>query len=33
MGDAGIVDAARTPRGEGKKDTGALSGIHPIERV
>ncbi|MEM9070594.1 MAG: acetyl-CoA C-acetyltransferase [Myxococcota bacterium] len=26
-----IVDAARTPRGRGKKDKGALSGIHPQE--
>jgi acetyl-CoA C-acetyltransferase len=29
MGEAWIIDAARTPRGKGKKDTGALSGIHP----
>ncbi|MCU0667830.1 MAG: acetyl-CoA C-acetyltransferase [Myxococcota bacterium] len=29
MGDAWILDAVRTPRGKGKKDTGALSGIHP----
>jgi acetyl-CoA C-acetyltransferase len=29
MGEAWIVDAVRTPRGKGKKDTGALSGIHP----
>ncbi len=29
MGDAWIVDAVRTPRGKGKKETGALSGIHP----
>ncbi|MCB9620149.1 MAG: acetyl-CoA C-acetyltransferase [Sandaracinus sp.] len=26
-----IVDAARTPRGRGKKDKGALSGVHPQE--
>ncbi|HJL04834.1 MAG TPA: acetyl-CoA C-acetyltransferase [Polyangiaceae bacterium LLY-WYZ-15_(1-7)] len=26
-----IIDAARTPRGRGKKDKGALSGIHPQE--
>ncbi len=31
MGDAWIIDAVRTPRGKGKKDTGALSGIHPQE--
>jgi acetyl-CoA C-acetyltransferase len=31
MTDAWIVDAARTPRGRGKKDKGALSGIHPQE--
>jgi acetyl-CoA C-acetyltransferase len=29
MGDAWIIDAVRTPRGKGKKDTGALSGVHP----
>ena len=29
MGEAWILDAVRTPRGKGKKDTGALSGIHP----
>jgi acetyl-CoA C-acetyltransferase len=29
MGDAWILDAVRTPRGRGKKDVGALSGIHP----
>jgi acetyl-CoA C-acetyltransferase len=29
MGEAFIIDAVRTPRGKGKKDTGALSGIHP----
>lgn len=29
MGDAWIIDAVRTPRGKGKKDTGSLSGIHP----
>ena len=31
MGEAWIIDAVRTPRGKGKKDTGALSGIHPQE--
>jgi acetyl-CoA C-acetyltransferase len=31
MGEAWILDAVRTPRGKGKKDTGALSGIHPQE--
>jgi acetyl-CoA C-acetyltransferase len=31
MGDAWIIDAVRTPRGKGKKETGALSGIHPQE--
>ncbi len=31
MGEAWIVDAVRTPRGRGKKETGALSGIHPQE--
>ncbi|HVP30087.1 MAG TPA: acetyl-CoA C-acetyltransferase [Myxococcota bacterium] len=31
MGDAWIIDAVRTPRGRGKKETGALSGIHPQE--
>jgi acetyl-CoA C-acetyltransferase len=31
MGEAWIIDAVRTPRGTGKKDTGALSGIHPQE--
>jgi acetyl-CoA C-acetyltransferase len=29
MGDAFLIDAVRTPRGKGKKDTGALSGVHP----
>ncbi len=29
MGDAWIIDAVRTPRGRGKKDVGALSGVHP----
>ncbi len=29
MTEAWIIDAVRTPRGKGKKDTGALSGIHP----
>ena len=28
-----ILDAARTPRGRGKKDKGALSGIHPQELI
>lgn len=31
MTEALILDAARTPRGRGKKDKGALSGIHPQE--
>jgi acetyl-CoA C-acetyltransferase len=31
MGEAWIVDAVRTPRGRGKKDTGALAGVHPQE--
>ena len=31
MREAWIVDAVRTPRGRGKKDKGALSGIHPQE--
>ena len=31
MGEAWIVDAVRTPRGRGKADTGALSGVHPQE--
>jgi len=31
MGDAWIIDTVRTPRGKGKKETGALSGIHPQE--
>lgn len=31
MADAYIIDAVRTPRGRGKKDKGALSGIHPQE--
>ncbi len=31
MGTAYIIDASRTPRGRGKKDKGALSGIHPQE--
>jgi acetyl-CoA C-acetyltransferase len=31
MGNAWIIDAVRTPRGRGKKDVGALSGIHPGE--
>ena len=29
MAEAFIVDAVRTPRGKGKKETGALSGVHP----
>jgi acetyl-CoA C-acetyltransferase len=29
MGEAWIIDAVRTPRGKGKKDTGALAGVHP----
>ncbi len=31
MTEAWIIDAVRTPRGRGKKDKGALSGIHPQE--
>src|SRR4051812_34675472 len=31
MATAYIIDAVRTPRGRGKKDKGALSGIHPQE--
>ncbi|MEM9554599.1 MAG: acetyl-CoA C-acetyltransferase [Acidobacteriota bacterium] len=31
MAEAWIIDAVRTPRGRGKKDKGALSGIHPQE--
>jgi acetyl-CoA C-acetyltransferase len=31
MPEAWIIEAVRTPRGKGKKDTGALSGIHPQE--
>jgi acetyl-CoA C-acetyltransferase len=31
MPEAWIIDAVRTPRGRGKKETGALSGIHPQE--
>jgi acetyl-CoA C-acetyltransferase len=31
MPEAWILDAVRTPRGRGKKDKGALSGIHPQE--
>jgi acetyl-CoA C-acetyltransferase len=31
MGEAWIIDAVRTPRGKGKKETGALSGTHPQE--
>lgn len=33
MTTAWILDAARTPRGRGKKDKGALSGIHPQELI
>lgn len=33
MTEAFILDAARTPRGRGKKDKGALSGIHPQELI
>jgi len=31
MAEALIIDAVRTPSGKGKKDTGALSGLHPQE--
>jgi acetyl-CoA C-acetyltransferase len=31
MGEAWIIDAVRTPRGRGKAEVGALSGIHPQE--
>ena len=31
MNSAYVIDAVRTPRGRGKKDSGALSGIHPQE--
>ena len=31
MREAWILDSVRTPRGRGKKDKGALSGIHPQE--
>jgi acetyl-CoA C-acetyltransferase len=31
MGNAWIIDAVRTPRGRGRKDKGALGGIHPQE--
>ena len=31
MREAYILDAVRTPRGRGKKDKGALSGVHPQE--
>jgi acetyl-CoA C-acetyltransferase len=31
MGEAWIIDALRTPRGRGKAETGALSGVHPQE--
>jgi acetyl-CoA C-acetyltransferase len=29
VGEAFIIDAVRTPRGKGKKETGGLSGVHP----
>jgi len=31
MPEAWIIDAVRTPRGRGKRDKGALSGVHPQE--
>lgn len=31
MTNAYIIDAVRTPRGKGRKDRGALSGVHPQE--
>ncbi|MFQ5513777.1 MAG: acetyl-CoA C-acetyltransferase [Myxococcota bacterium] len=31
MGEAWIIDTCRTPRGRGKKEVGALSGVHPQE--
>ena len=31
MPEAWIIDAVRTPRGRGKKETGSLSGVHPQE--
>lgn len=31
MAQAYIIDAVRTPRGKGRKDRGALSGVHPQE--
>jgi len=31
MPEAWIIDAVRTPRGRGKKESGALSGMHPQE--
>jgi acetyl-CoA C-acetyltransferase len=31
MSKAWIIDAVRTPRGRGKRDKGALSGVHPQE--
>src|SRR5689334_7174479 len=31
MADAWIIDAVRTPRGRGRKDKGALAGVHPQE--
>jgi acetyl-CoA C-acetyltransferase len=31
MGEAWIIDAVRTPRGKGRKDTGALASTHPQE--
>ena len=33
MPEAWILDTVRTPRGRGKKDKGALSGIHPQEQL
>jgi acetyl-CoA C-acetyltransferase len=30
-GEAWIIDAVRTPRGRGKRETGGLSGVHPQE--
>ena len=31
MAEAWIIDAVRTPRGKGRKDSGALAGTHPQE--
>ncbi len=33
LGEAWIVDAVRTPRGRGKRESGALAGIHPQEMM